>query len=508
MAERLKQEHDIVVLKVELLDVAGSADDLVRVTLQGRAHGRLSDLAQWETAFSDWGISDLLGPRGNGNQGANEPTLPDAILSDLEVTLEQFGAERRPLWVHLVKPYGGLRFVPWERRLSAALHVPVLMLPDFIFPRPREASSSLEVVVCASAPLGVEEYSVDMALRISVNAILAGSPRKTRVQIFTDAQLEGQARHHFKSEIESGGVVVHHAESAMPFVESDPSSRLVDRGSLLRSPWLLWMRQALRERAVDVVHFCCHGHLTRGRGALLFAQSPRDRTDSYLAGPVGGVELQTFLTQVGAWSTAFESLTDNHSATGLRGLADEIGQSRPGPLLLHDLREDPGGSAIADAYTFLYATEPRLPPRSSALFMYCQPYLVRSELSTSARTSRGTSPATSRPGLKGGGPRSALRNSPTVLPEVARNEAQADFVRSASLGTPTDALFAAQENGSQWLAATERFADGLQLHYQSLARDELLPESTAKECAGTLDTTLRDLRAAVSDLAARRGGTK
>jgi hypothetical protein len=507
MAEALKRTYDVVALKVEVED-AGASDGRMDVTftLQGKVEGQLRDLGRWPVPDAVHGLTELLS-RGR-SRDLGDPQLDPGLIADLRAALERFVEGRRPLWVHLVKPYGALRFVPWERVLGPALGVPILMLPDFIFPRPREAVASLDVALCASAPLGWEEHSVRQALLVTAQAILRGSQRRTRLQVFADAMLGPTLKAEWGSEIANGSILLHEPQDAAEFVQDDPGSRLLDSAGVLRSPWLLWMRRALRERAVDVVHFCCHGHLSRGRGAMLFAQSPLDRSDTYLAGPVGALELQTFLTQVGAWSSAFESLPDNHSEPGLRGLADETAQARPGPMLMHNLRRDPAGMALADAYRFVYAPAPGFPPLSDALFLYCQPYL-----SLDAVVAPAPAPAPRRTRGRGGSPQPTApaavpvpRSAPAALPEVIRNAMQGQQVAAAARASPVDALFKGTENAQPWVATTERFAENLQLRYQELARDELLPEDIARHHSGIVTDTLESLRAAVAELAQRRGG--
>ena len=539
----LKERYDLLVLKVELRDRAGTKSDGIdaRFTLQGKVDGRLATLADLSQPGAVTGLTDLAATR-NPNPVVG---LSTDLLSQLGQAVAHFGDGQRPLWVHLVKPYGALRLLPWERLLVAVVNVPVLMLPDFIFPRPREATATLEVALCGSAPLGHESHGVRQALVMAVHAVLGGSARRTRVQLFTDANLAGEMRHIFQTQAAAGQVLVHDTQDAAPFVQEDTRSRLLDQAGVLRSPWLLWMRQALRERAVDVVHFCCHGRLTRGRGALLFAQSPLDRSDDYLAGPVGMTELQTLLTQVGAWSSAFTSLPDNFSEVGLRALADETAQNRPGPMLMHNMQLDPTGDALGRAYGFIYAAEPGPPPLSPALFLYCQPYLATASMPAAAPPPvvkpaavrrRGRSRVEAASAGVDRQPGRSLFESPSAgvdrqpasspsppppppppppftprergaaaLPEVARNPMQARQAEAAALPSAVDALFAGQHNASPWVATTERFADSVQLRYQELARDELLPQELCLQHASVADDTLAQLRAAVAELAQRRG---
>lgn len=483
MTEILKARYDIVVLKVELLDVARSEPD-VRFTLQAKVDGQLTDVGQWPGHTGAMGLRETFDTRKIAAGDEPQIVLPGELESGLAAWFHAATDGGRPLWVHLVKPYGPLRLVPWERLLGYALGLPILMLPDFIFPPPREAPTTLDVVLCGSAPLGSEESSVYQCVRQAAQCILDGSPRRNRLHVFVDAHFAGWLRDewHAAGRLDSE-IFVYDAALAEPYVVEDPSSRMVDQAGMLRSPWLLWMREALRGRAVDVVHFCCHGYLSRGRGALLFAQSPLDRSDRYLAGPVGMVELQTFLTQVGAWSSAFSSLPDNFSSPGLRALADEVAQNRPGPMLMHDLRADPGGGALAAGYRFLYANAPEPPPCSPALFMYCQPYLSLGNAGVimAPRAHRAVAPA---------------------FAELARNTLQELQVPRSNDFSPLDPVFGGDEDVPSWVAATERYAEQVQLHYQELARDELLPMERGAQQTDLVMATLDRLRSAVADEAA------
>lgn len=479
MAEALKRQYDIIVLKTELLDVPRDISN-VRFTLQCKVDGNLEDLTTWPGSTQQFGFKERLDSR--LMLGTGPPTqLPNELLEGLKAFMQSETDGDRPLWVHLVKPYGVLRFVPWERLLGEALGVAILMLPDFIFPPPRESKAVLEVVLCGSAPLGHEEASVQNAMSLAVDRILEASVRRTRIHVFVDGEATEWLSDHWRASGRLGGpVLLHDNRLADKYVAEDISSRLLDRTGSIRSPWLLWMRDALRGRSIDVLHFVCHGYVSRERGALLFAQSPLERTDRYLAGPVGSAELQMFLTQVGAWSTVFTSLTDNYSEPGLRALADEIAQSRPGPLMMHSLREDPRGHALSDGYRFLYASEPVTAPVSKALFIYCQPYRT----TDAERTRR-----------RGAGDRVTTM----LLDSVVRNAPQRDAAERADDTSIFDALFEVDENVAPMIASTERFAEQVQLRYQQLARDQLLPGDQGERELAIARETIDKLRDAVAE---------
>jgi len=465
MAYQLKKQYDLIVLKADLMPAMRSESN-VRFTLQCKIKGELTDVRHWNANTRDMGFS----------QKFDNIQLPADLIADLNEWMHQKTAADRPLWVHLVKPYGELRFVPWERLLGRALGVPILMLPDFIFPRPRESTSAFEVALCASAPLGREDHWIREAIRVSAQSIVNATNRALRLHVFTDSELADTARKQLAPMNRPGAeIIVHTNGNADKYCAEDISSRLVDRLGVVRSPWLLWMREQLRNRSIDVMHFACHGYLSRDRGAMLFAQSPLIRTGSYLAGPVGYMEMQTFLTQVGAWSSVFTSVPDNNSEAGTRALADETAQSRPGPMLMHSLGADPSGNALTDGYRFLYGPSGIPAPRSDALFIYCQPYLSAAEVAA---------PPMSRP--------------PAYGSDFARNVQQREFAASAQHASALDPWFGQQENVSPSVASTERFAEQVQLRYQQLARDGLLSHGLAEHRMNIAMDTISKLRSAVA----------
>lgn len=499
MAERIKRENDIVTLKVEL-----EPGDRVSCVLQFLDGGHLQSQPLWEGPISSFGIEY---PRTKTSPRWDDVgfVLPDELRQMLARSVEDLACLapwREPaLWVQLVKPYGALRFVPWERLLPDVADMPVLMLPDFIFPPPRKSASMLDIALCASAPLHCEEHHVYDAMWGAIEAILNGVVGQTpQIHLFTDSKL---ARRLQAEGMLPDQVLIHDQAQAAPFVAKDPSSRLHDRTGSLRSPWLLWMREALRAYSTDVVHFICHGHLTAQSGAMLFAQSPLERTDNYLAGPVGATELGSFLTQVGAWSTVFSSPQDNQNPGGLRALADEIAQSMPGPMMLHDERH---GSPIdlALGYRFVHAERPQEPPRSRSLYLYCQPYLLAAD--------RGQPDAEEAAGA-------SIR---VRIDHYARNASQRDSARRAipapaptpaPTPTPTpiprylmhpSSAVPVGKSISAVTAATERFAENVQLQYQQLMRDDVVPDAIAHRDMDTSMETVDLIRHAVNRVEQQR----
>jgi hypothetical protein len=447
MAELLKREYDLIVLKVEVLQIQPD----VLFTLQAKVDGALTDVMRWS---SDITTLALLRDRTSTVHCKVPAEVSAGILDWVQSNVDGMP----PLWVHLVKPYGALRFMPWERAFGAGFPMPVLMLPDFLFPPPREAADTLDIALFASAPLNFEDYVVRQALQNTVGGIITAAVRKTALHVFADREMYLEMRT-LLSLVTNDAVQVtlYDPKDAAEYVDADLSSRTVDETGQLRSPWLLWMRDQLRRNSVDVVHFVGHGSLTRDRGALIVAQSPLQRTDDFRAGPISAVELATFMTQVGAWGTALTVAPMNHSEPGLRALADEIGQTRPGPVLMHNMDRESSPLVMASAYRLLFDTVPTDLPKSDALFIYCQPYRVRTGE---------TAP------LEVGTQRSA-RSAITLESPVSRSVGQTQIAAAASAGaSPLDSLIEQGSAVKPWVAATERVAEQVLLKLQASVRDD------------------------------------
>lgn len=496
MAEILKREYDIVVLKAELVD-EGREHDIALFTLQyheDTSDRLLIDGPSWKGPLSSIVPRSELRRR---RSSADEPDfyLPTGMLADLADWFHSETQGNVSLWVHLVKPYGLLRYVPWERLIGKTLNIPVLMLPDFIFPPPREALAVLDVVLCGSAPLHYERHTVLQGLMQAIERIVESGDRRVHLHVFCDSELRDAIVNSAPAWLlNDKNVTIYDPAKAAPYVEESLSSRLVDQSGAIRSPWLLWIRDVMAKRSVDVVHFVCHGYYNGRHGALLFAQSPIERTEQYLAGPVSAVELDTFLTQVGAWSSVFTSLPDNASEVGLRGLADEVAQMRPGPMMMHVASEDPSGYQLADGYRFLYSQNNVAPPASTtALFIYCQPYLAADRV--------GVSPHLDVEVPLEEGSRTGLLSDSSGLLGAFRNRAQVlAALHSVASSSPLGGFFEGDENAPAVVSSTERFAEKIQLRYQQLARDAVLPTDMGEREMRAVLGTVDKLKEAVATL--------
>jgi hypothetical protein len=309
--------------------------------------------------------------------------------------------------------------------LHPKLQMPILRDPDFLV-QPPPPKSTLDVILCNSMPASKASFNAEHYLRAMADRILKAVPRRTRLHVFTDMRVYGSLREYWNERGLLGNQIeLHDPEGARRYDTPEATPQILDRSGRIQNPWLLWMRDALQGRSVDLVHFISHGYLSRDLGALALAESPLENQDEYMARFLGANELTTFLTQVGAWSSAFSSPEGNYSEMGLRLLADTVAQMRPGPVVHHELRLDKDFSALAGAYQFLYGTGPSTPPSSAALFMYCHPSLVAADLRES------------------------------------------DAVASAEL---SNSLYSEEENVPAWVSAIDRYSEQCNLEIRKIAR--------------------------------------
>lgn len=371
MAMILKREFNLVALKVTLQTKGEAA----RVRIELEVTEEHVPRTVWEqTVPADaLGLSPSRGEE-RPDAGVQHFRLPDGITDELKLRL-RFVEYYGPLWLHLVKPYGVLAAIPWER-LLAPLHNPVLRLPDALADPPAELPRTLDVILCASRPLSEEAFNIPAYVAAMAEHIVrAVDGRRVRLNIFADLECIRE----LEERLRVTGLLNEHVILWNPHdsenYKAARRTRQKGRPSAVTSPWLLWMLESLRGKSVDVVHFLCHGYLAENSGALAFAESPRQNDDPEWYRFVGGGELGRFLLHLGAWSIAFSSPERNYSEMGLRLLADEFAQVRPGPVLYHECREDPNFEQLAAAYGLLYSHNPGPLRQMPAIALCCQPAL-------------------------------------------------------------------------------------------------------------------------------------
>lgn len=407
MAMVLKRKHNLVALKVTL----ETRRDTARVRFELEVTEDHDPRTIWEeTVAADMiGLTSRPGSEPS-NAGVDNFQLPLKVTEPIKQALRNIPYDG-PVWLHLVKPYGALGVIPWER-LLAAVGNPILRLPDALADAPAEVRRTLDIILCTSRPAAKEAFDAPYYVgQMAKQIVGAVDGRRVRIHVFADLDCTRELKPVVDAAGLSDHVFIVDPETARDYSApkspsesspsesspSEPSPSQSSRPQPFASPWLGWMHDSMRGRSVDVVHFLCHGYLADNSGALAFAEAPVPNQSLEWRRFVGAGELGRFLLRVGAWSVAFSSPDRNYSERGLRALADEFAQVRPGPVLHHDCHDDPKFQQLAGAYHFLYGAERSEPRPTPAIALCCQPSLVTGEeteaettLSKSARAIRDT----------------------------------------------------------------------------------------------------------------------
>jgi hypothetical protein len=233
---------------------------------------------------------------------------------------------------------------------------------------PQAPNDDFDAVICFSSPMA-KELLPDQLVEMFIQQIPRDLARVVTFHLFADAAVQPllqAVRNRFGEEFR---IRIYNPEEAPDLKDVPNPDRLTEA---IENPWLLWIRDSLREQTADVVHFLCHGYVRRGHGALALAESPIRNVNRNWAGFIFSPELSVFLNEVGAWSVAFTSPPGNESVAGLRLLQHEIAQLRPGPVLLHDM-ESAAQSDLGSAYRFLYTQDSMPPVLSRGITLYCHP---------------------------------------------------------------------------------------------------------------------------------------
>jgi hypothetical protein len=370
MAVYLKKKHHLLALKTSL----GREGRVwvIQLELETNAGGSPTSLATFKLSTDDIGL-----PRYFEAESMPAFQLPKPLVHQIRDAISKLPVEpSHPLWLHLVKPYGYLGIVPWEDLLLPVLQRPILRLPDFLEP-PRERRDTLDVALCCSVPMSEPNFSIVEVLGALARTILSNSPRpRTQIHVFPDAGSFVPLKGIFASETR---VSVHDPSGAARFMQSSTGDSTPDSVRSVTSPWLRWMRDAMRGRSLDTVHFVCHGYFSEERASLTVTDNPNGNPYSSSATFLGVPETASFLTQTGAYSFVCTSPPNNYSDSGLRYFVDTMAQTRPGPALFHDCNRDPSFTTLGHAYRFLFSPEP-MEPVAGPIFMYCQPSLVDTQL--------------------------------------------------------------------------------------------------------------------------------
>src|SRR5688500_8856724 len=181
MADILKKRYNLVDLKISLQ--TSQEDAWVQFELEVSQSQETEKIGQWSYPLEAIGLSKRLG-QSNVNQESFR--LPDDMLKELQYKLIEEAEIEGPLWLHLVRPYGFLGVVHWEALLQPTIRVPILRLPNFIVPPPLESASSLDVLLCASAPIAKGPFDLIDSVISIIDSIRTSGIRRTRIHLFID----------------------------------------------------------------------------------------------------------------------------------------------------------------------------------------------------------------------------------------------------------------------------------------------------------------------------------
>lgn len=477
MGYLLRRQYDLTTLVIGF-EMTGRRS-MVRCALERDQHGERLRPLDYVLDPVDLGIPERLDQMASLFQGYPF-SMPSGVLEQLRQELDARLQPSEALWLYLKSPVGYLAFVPWEQILTPVLKRPVLRLPDILVDPARRAGE-FNIVLCSSQPISEEAFMANEYLARMTQLILDQATRRTTIHLFTDAGLINNLVDRLHSySVMDNRVIVHDPQRAAPYAVPDRSSRVSDRTGQLASPWLLWMREALGGRSVDLVHFVAHGYLAGESAALSVAESPIENYDFRLPRFLGVNEIGAFLSQVGAWGCALTSPLRNYSEMSHRLFATTLANLRPGPVLLHEMHLDLSLNGLAEAYAVLFAEAASSPPASEAILLYCHPSRIRPPASEGSVTAT---------------------YEPVELMTVEADDTNR-FV---------DELYAPEDETPGWVSAAMRYIDQRTLE---AAQQEVRPGqaiSTSRMTSFDQSETLRKIQHIVEDEArteqsVRKGG--
>jgi hypothetical protein len=327
-------------------------------------------VALLQASPSEIGLPMTLAAARSKQASDDDYRLPDYLLAGLTSVLP---TDEEPVCLSIQQPAGYVPVVPWERLLKTRIAAPIVRLP-YTLVQPKAATKSLEAILCFTFPVAKQETDPGYVVTTFLSMLPPNLGDFSTLHLFGDWQVQAQLHQFSATHQAAYPTIVYDPVKASRYDVPEPDTDQTQTGDRLESPWLLWIRDELGARSVDIVHFVCHGFLGREDGLLAVSQSPVLNDDQDIARFIGVRQLSSFLDQVGAWSVGFTSQPHNYSVAGLRMLQDQIARLRPGPTLFHDMTRDSGGQGLVGAYACLQTTEP---PSTDAVTLYCNPDLFK-----------------------------------------------------------------------------------------------------------------------------------
>jgi hypothetical protein len=326
MAALIRSDLDLPALRISLdpLDFTQAVFQFVR--------GRATPAEVARCHLRDLGLPDAL--TGMRPLADHELRVPSRVLDELRASVWMFGPSPMPpentLWLEFPTPRGCLYVMPWER-LLAPLGWNLFRLPNYLV-RPQATGQNLEVAICASEPAAKTPFPASEIVRLLVSHYLRIADHRVTLHVFTDPFTYPAVA---AMPTPAGQVIVYDPATAASYELPSRTSK-VGASARLSSPWLMWIRDALQGRPLDFVHFVTHGYMSGDRGAVAVATAPTVNTDQRLSRFISAAEMNTFMSQVGAWGLVLTGPPHNFSEAGLRELADAVALVRPGIAMTHD----------------------------------------------------------------------------------------------------------------------------------------------------------------------------
>jgi hypothetical protein len=295
--------------------------------------------------------------------------LPDELCTTLNARIERLeepGASR-PIWLRLIRPYGFLGLVPWERGIATSLVRAVLRLPEFPM-RPVERTDVLENVLIVD-PGTADPLDITPRVRTLVESILRNSTRTvTRVHIFASASW---IKHmpDFK-----GLQMVSIYEPTEDELETDllEASRNNQTDTDSIAPWIKWVVDTLSGRGIDALHWIGRANLSETGPKLLLRATPSNKIAIVPDIEITLDDACLLLNRMGAWSISLAPAAPQH-AEPITSAADELGHRWSGAVVYlgHHTQLELGD--IVAACRLLYAVDSTETPSLRASFVYCHP---------------------------------------------------------------------------------------------------------------------------------------
>jgi hypothetical protein len=309
--------------------------------------------------------------------------VPTTLVDDLRYCLERLeGASQRPLWLRLVRPYGLLGAVQWERTLCGELKLPTLRLPDFP-ERPAERADVLENAVVVDPPPDADEGVLKQRVRAIIDAVLSQSARSgSRVHVFTrrrwyptlslfDADSRVKVYNPDREATRDAAAVDLAGDSPDDLLRSARSERAMH---LRSAAWSSWIAGVLDGRGLDALHLVCRAKWTDAGACIVLSDAPKKEEGEITLREIGYEELELLAIRSGAWSVTFVPATIAESHP-MACVADGFAQRRAGAVLFHTLCNPRDYTSFVAACKLLFGGAGGA-PRMTEGFLYCHPGFV------------------------------------------------------------------------------------------------------------------------------------